>query len=362
MQIGRAPASLRWQFMAFLSACLVYLVGGYIFLRSSWQPIYALRWACLALIVLTYLLVVFGTHLKTNHRPGEETLLPSLGWGNSLTLLRGALVASLMGFLFSPRPPGWLAWLPGILYTLADAADYLDGYVARRTNYTTRLGETLDMSFDGLGVLAAATLAAQYGQVPAWYISVALARYLFLGGLWLRKRQGKPVYELAPNASRRLFAGLQMGFLAVVLWPIFTPPGTTVSAALFAIPFLAGFTRDWLTVSGALRPGKQPIHPGQRALRQWLPVTVRAAILVIHAGILLQWQRSSSQAGGMSSQLLIIETMLTLLIAAGAASRTASILGMMLLGVQQTYSGLSLAQVALLIAYTTLLFTGSGAY
>ena len=32
-----------------------------------------------------------------------------------------------------------------------------------------------------------------------------------------------------------------MGLLAVMLWPIFSPPGTHIAATLFALPFLAGF-------------------------------------------------------------------------------------------------------------------------
>ena len=38
-----------------------------------------------------------------------------------------------------------------------------------------------------------------------------------LAGLWLRKRRGAPIYDLPPSVNRRVIAGLQMGFLAVIL-------------------------------------------------------------------------------------------------------------------------------------------------
>jgi len=37
-----------------------------------------------------------------NHLPGENKILPALGWGNLATLLRGFLIGFLAGFLFSP--------------------------------------------------------------------------------------------------------------------------------------------------------------------------------------------------------------------------------------------------------------------
>ena len=180
---------LRWGIFVALSAGFAIL--GYLVLRLAWTPENALRWLILASSVLVYQSAVLGRNLDKNHRAGEAALLPGLGPGNLMTLLRGFLVAGLVGFLFSPRPQGWLIWAPGILYSLADFADFLDGFLARRTNQATRLGEVLDISFDGLGVLAAALLAVQYGQVPIWYLSVAVARYVYLAGIgFLKSRAG----------------------------------------------------------------------------------------------------------------------------------------------------------------------------
>ena len=244
--------SLRIRWLGLALALTLMVTAGSAWFYSAWQPGYALRWLVLAMCLSVYLMWVLWRSLPYNHRAGEKHLFSGFGAGNNLTLVRGILLAALAGFLFSPLPPGGLAWLPGLIYTLAATADLFDGYLARRSNQVTQLGKKLDMSLDGLGVLIASVLVVQYGQVPAWYLLVGLARYLFLAGIWLRRRLGKPVYELAHSSTRRPFAGAQMGLIAVVMWPIFSPPGTYLAATLFALPFLIGFTRDWLTVSGAL--------------------------------------------------------------------------------------------------------------
>ena len=284
-----------------------------------------------------YLLAVLWRGLPDNHRLGESQLLPGLGAANHATLLRGLLLAALTGFLFSPRPGGLLAWLPGLLYTLAVAIDNLDGFLARRTNRLTRLGEKLDMSFDGLGVLVAVLLAVGYGQLPFWYLSVALARYVYLAVLWVLRRLGRPTYDLPPSASRRGFAGLQMGFLAVMLWPIFTPPGTFNAAVWFALPFLAGFGRDGLIASGVLR------HAGGCAVQdqcfaRWLPVGLRFLTVVLLLG-------TPASAWG-PDWLAGLAAVVTLSLALGAAGRLSAILGLMLLGLNQLSAPLAPTQMA----------------
>ncbi|NJN55524.1 MAG: CDP-alcohol phosphatidyltransferase family protein [Anaerolineae bacterium] len=135
------------------------------------------RWVVVTAVTASYCLWVVWRHLPENHRPGESVLLPRFGWGNRLTLLRGLCISLIAGFLFSPWPAGWVGWLPAILYTIADVADYLDGYAARITNHATRLGERLDMEFDGLGLAVVTLLAVWMGQLPGWYLLIGLARY-----------------------------------------------------------------------------------------------------------------------------------------------------------------------------------------
>jgi CDP-diacylglycerol--glycerol-3-phosphate 3-phosphatidyltransferase len=244
---------------------------GYFFIQNT-------RWLFMASVVAIFELWLLHSHLKFNHRQHETGLLPALGTGNILTLFRGLLLAWLAGFIFSPWPTGALALLPFFLYLLAALTDGIDGYVARRTNHVTQLGQILDIEFDALGILMATAVAVSFGQLPGPFLILGLARYLFVGGIWWRNRRHKPVFDLPFSVTRRLLAGYQMGFLAVILWPGVHPPGTTLAGVIFAIPFLTIFTRDWLMVSGRINPAS----PSYLAVRRQLVIilTYRLPVLL----------------------------------------------------------------------------------
>ena len=267
---------------------LVVWLAFYALLRPTWP--YSGRWLALSGLILAYELWTLWRSLAANHRPGESALLPSLGPGNALSLVRGLCIGLLAGFLFGPWPPGALAWVIVLLYTVTDVADFLDGYVARRADHVTELGGVLDMEFDGLGTLIVILLAVSFGQLPPWYLFLGLARYFFVIGLWLRRRLGRPIADLPPSAHRRVFAGFQMGFLSVVLWPIMPQPMAIVAGALFAAATGLGFLRDWLVVSGALNPDAPGFGRAQSALYRlfgvWLPPLWRLLLVIAMAVVL----------------------------------------------------------------------------
>ncbi len=354
--------SLRKEWSLFALFSMFFLAAGFTLLTATWQLHYATRWTLLAAIALVYQLSILWRFLHLNHRVDETQLLSSLGWGNRLTLLRGILIGGLIGFLAIPAPPGWLAWLPGIFYTLAIAADFFDGYLARITRRTTRLGELLDMSFDGLGVLAAILLAVLYGRLPGWYLLVALARYAFVFGLWLRKRLGKPNYELPPSIRRRALAGFQMGFLAVMLWPLFTPPGTHIVALLFGVPILLGFIQDWFYVSGWLKPGLgAPSVSLQFGLR-WLPFLLRITLVFLGASLILPNLPNFAQLPAPQAAIAIADIVVISLLAFGITTRSAAIAGLILLGFHQIYASLSLAQILMAAGFSAITFLGGGPF
>lgn len=284
-------ARLNRQGMITAFLFLLALGSTFLFFQTIQPFDFAIRWLFIALLAAFFEVGLLYCNLKHNHRQKEAVVLPTLGAGNALTLFRGLLLAGLAGFLFSPWPAGWMGWLPALLYTLAAIADGFDGFLARRSNHATRLGEILDVEFDALGILVATMLAVQYGQLPWWYLSLGLARYFFVFGLWWRARRGKPVHALPFSATRRLMAGFQMGFMAVILWPILFPPGTTLAGIVFALPFLAGFLRDWLIASGRIDPASAPYPSIRRKLdtllARRLPVGLRLMLVVLAARLML---------------------------------------------------------------------------
>lgn len=87
-------------------------------------------------------------------------------------------------------------------------SDYLDGYLARRLNQASRLGEILDPVADRLYILAAVIGLGLREIVPLWFVLILPARDLFLWGLvpLLRTRgySALPVHFLGKAATAAL--------------------------------------------------------------------------------------------------------------------------------------------------------------
>ena len=158
-RVDLALSRLHRQWWAISLVCGLSLGLGYILLAASWQPAAARCWVLLSGCVMAVELVFLWRWLPDNSRQPGQPLLPALGLGNLLTIGRGLLVGLLAGFVGLGWPPGWLACLPAGLYSLAAVGDSLDGYVSRKTHYTTHLGQRLDMQVDALGLLVATGLA-----------------------------------------------------------------------------------------------------------------------------------------------------------------------------------------------------------
>lgn len=280
----------QWQIAAGVGGLVV--VAGYFWLRQGdLSPARSLQWAVLAALLLAVEMLVLRRNLHKNRPTLDSPLRSSLGWGNAVTLARGAAYGLMAGFLFAPRPSGLLDWAAAILYSAAIVADYCDGYLARITNHTTLLGEVLDIEFDGLGMLVAMALAVQYGQLPEAVLLLAASRPLFLWGMKLRERWGLPNHPMTPSDERRIAAGLLMGFMGIVLWPVFAPPATYIAGAVFGGAVAASFLRDWLVVIGWLKP-TSPAYIRWRArlktiIFERIPLLLRLASLPV--ATLLLW-------------------------------------------------------------------------
>lgn len=229
------------------------LACGCILLGWAWTWDSALQWLVEAGLVWGFIVYQTRQRLPLNRPDPQAALYQDLGWANRLTLLRAWLIAAVAGFLFQPWPEGpALAWLPGMLYLCAAILDRVDGYVARRSGQSSQLGNDLDTVSDALGLAVASLLAFGYGQVHWSYLLFGSAYYLFHAGLLWRKTRCLPIYPLPPALHRRTWAGFQMGFLAVALWPLVYPPITTLGGFAFMLPAALGFLVDWLIVSGRI--------------------------------------------------------------------------------------------------------------
>ena len=341
-----------WFWLALISVAT--LLIGYATLRIGWNPQSASRWITLAALISIYHLWILWSGLDTNHRPGEATVLSSLGAGTLATAARGLLLSMTVGFLFSPRPTGGLAWAPMVLFTSAIALDYTDGYLARKSNQVTVLGQRYDLELDSLGMLIGSSLAIWYQVLPWFFVVFGLASYIFRFGLWMRERKGRHNRALPDSKSRRPIAGLTMGYLSAMLWPIANPLAGTLAGLLFLVPFGASFSRDWLVVSGALDPdGARYLAARQSAkslLLGWLPPLLRAVLGIVLAAELL------------SGHVPLLIFGLGVLILAGIAGRISALVLLLPLALIILQDGLNAAVAVLLVCAVSILILGTGKF
>lgn len=334
---------------------MLFLGGVFALLYGMWDSVHAWRWLALATGFGAWQLVFLLRNLPLNRRTNKSDVLPNLGWANAVSFARGIFIAALFGFLFLPWLEGWLGWLPFTLYLLAALSDLLDGYLARITDHVTELGTALDMENDSWGVLIVTGLAFWYGRVPVWYLPVGLARYIFVFGIWLREKQGKQNYEMPFSYRRRIFAGVQMGFIVAMLAPLYSPPATHFAATLFAVPFLIGFLYDWGLVSGKIDPQKGTAFFERFSMPfyKFIPFLLRIITAALLGFFLVQQNLSLIW-------LLVFIPLITLL-SLGILGRFAAILIAIFLGLLVADQPLTGLYPALFILTITLFFTGSGA-
>ena len=226
--------------------------------------------------------------LGQNHAPGApDELWPKLGTAHLLTLARTGLLAMLAS-LIPPLVPGTLLyWGPIVLWSAASALDGADGRVARHQGQVSRLGATLDIAADTLGVLIAVGAAITNFNLPIWFLAVACLHPTYALAIWRRQRQGQPVLEWPESSTRRQIAGIQMFVLGMALWPGVHAELMLATALGLTALLVFGFARDWGCVVGNPTILALQAKRGQGRLRNlqqvWLPAALRplAALSVL---------------------------------------------------------------------------------
>ncbi len=77
----------------------------------------------------------------------------------------------------------WNYYFASLLFVLASATDFFDGYIARQWNQMTMLGAILDPLADKMLTIAAFLGLMMIGEASAWAIYIIVVRELFITGL-----------------------------------------------------------------------------------------------------------------------------------------------------------------------------------
>jgi cardiolipin synthase (CMP-forming) len=105
-------------------------------------------------------------------------------FANKLTVSRIAVIPVLLLFLAIPH--AWAAWLAVVLFIAAGVTDWLDGYMARRDNQVTKIGQFLDPIADKLlvsAVILVLVSTQQIGGLSVLPAIIILMREVAVSGL-----------------------------------------------------------------------------------------------------------------------------------------------------------------------------------
>jgi cardiolipin synthase len=155
---------------------------------------------------------------------------------NALSLLRLLLIPVFLVLLIAEQYLWALATL-----VVSSITDFVDGYIARRFNQISRVGQLLDPAADRLFIFSTLIGLAVRGFLPWWLVGVIVARDLLLvvlGVILAQHRYGPlPVHHLGKMGTFALLAAMPVLVLgaafpaidgwsqpigwAVALWGVF---------------------------------------------------------------------------------------------------------------------------------------------
>jgi len=139
---------------------------------------------------------------------------------NAICVVRIVLVAPIVWSLVEGRYGLALG-----LILVAGLSDALDGFLARRFEWRTRLGSLLDPAADKLLMFATYVTLSWLGWVPIWFTAVVVGRDLvIIGGSLAYQLTVAPVYG-SPTLASKLNSVLQIAFALLTIthawqgWP-----------------------------------------------------------------------------------------------------------------------------------------------
>lgn len=198
---------------------------------------------------------------KSASHPLFLTTVPVLGQiprhiPNLISILRILLVAPLAFCLLSKSYTISLG-----VFLLAGFSDVLDGYLARRFNWTSRLGALLDPLGDKLLMVTTYLILGLQAVIPMWLVLAVILRDVIIvsGGLLYRFLVGDVVIK--PIISSKINMVLQVLLMFSLL----------LSLSLYSLPQMLLQILTWLVLFSTLISGSCYVYQWGR--RAWMSRT-----------------------------------------------------------------------------------------
>lgn len=165
----------------------------------------------------------------------------------TLTLLRVAAIPVVLGLFYLPIP--YARQVATLVYVAASITDWLDGYLARRWNQTSRFGAFLDPVADKLLVATSLVMLLEDrpGGILAILVCVIIGREITISALreWMAELGSRA--SVAVSWIGKWKTGFQMTAIGMMLWemPLFGIPWYDLGYGLL---FVAAVLTLWSMV------------------------------------------------------------------------------------------------------------------
>ncbi len=177
----------------------------------------------------------------------------SLSWlPNAISLIRVALVAPILVLLLNGRHDAAL-----VLFLVAGFSDGLDGYLAKRFDWHSRVGALLDPIADKLLVAGILVTLSITGHLPVWLAAIVILRdVIIVGGAMAYNFLVRPV-EGDPTRISKLNTALELLLILFVIsragfdWPDQITI-TMLGAAVLVTVVISGIDYVWSWTNRAL--------------------------------------------------------------------------------------------------------------
>lgn len=103
---------------------------------------------------------------------------------NKITVFRACMVPVFLIFMLVRGIPGG-NYIAAVIFAVASASDFLDGYLARKNNLVTDFGKFMDPLADKLLVCSAFICFVELNTVPAWVVILVIGREFIISGFRL---------------------------------------------------------------------------------------------------------------------------------------------------------------------------------
>lgn len=151
---------------------------------------------------------------------------------NIISLLRIALVIPVV-YLLIQRQFSYAL----ILFFIAGISDGLDGYLAKRNGWVTRLGSILDPLADKLLLVFSYFTLGWLGEIPMWLFVLVVIRDLIIvvGAIAYHELIG--IYDMTPTWVSKANTFFQIVLILVVVFSlgVYTLPGIALEALVMIV-------------------------------------------------------------------------------------------------------------------------------